>query len=239
MTDAPQGAAPQGAAPARARPPRRSPTALDLAFADRAVADELGRSMGDPDWLAADRAEALEAYRRLPIESNPLYTTYVDLRNAELSDVSLAPPAPPTRARERRPRPSCRTVWRRSSCSASAAPSGQHSATRRGRRASSLNHRPTSPDGTRPGSVLRVLAAGALPADDKIAQLTRAFWGIGVHVDLPRGARLRRADRHPLDVRRGDRAAVPHLHRPCRGQPRRKSSRRSVRPTTVGPASGC
>ncbi len=191
MTDAPQGAAPQGAAPARARPPRRSPTALDLAFADRAVADELGRSMGDPDWLAADRAEALEAYRRLPIESNPLYTTYVDLRNAELSDVSLAPPAAANA--------SSRTALAPELPDGVAAiivlgVGGSLGATLGDEaRAAGLILESSADFARRDPAGFRaaVLAAGALPADDKIAQLTRAFWGIGVHVDLPRGARLR------------------------------------------------
>ncbi|HEY3162715.1 MAG TPA: hypothetical protein VGJ71_00050, partial [Candidatus Limnocylindrales bacterium] len=72
-------------APARpARAPRRSPNeltfTLEEAFVEAAAA-------GEPEWLAADRRAAFERYQALPIETNQLYTTYVDLRTADLSAV--------------------------------------------------------------------------------------------------------------------------------------------------------
>ena len=49
-----------------------------------------------PDWLAADRRAAFEAWDALPVESNQLYTPYIDLRGAQLED---APCSRPTTAR--------------------------------------------------------------------------------------------------------------------------------------------
>jgi len=71
--------------PARpARAPRRAPS--DLTFTlDDAVVESW--AAGEPDWLAADRRAALARYRELPIETNQLYTTYVDLRIADLAEV--------------------------------------------------------------------------------------------------------------------------------------------------------
>ena len=68
----------------RIRPNRRSPTELTFDF-DAARVDEL--TAGEPAWLAADRRAAYERFAALPIESNQLYTTYVDLRTAVLDDV--------------------------------------------------------------------------------------------------------------------------------------------------------
>ena len=45
------------------------------------------RPTGEPAWLSADRRAAFARFEALPIESNLLYTTYVDLRTAVLDDV--------------------------------------------------------------------------------------------------------------------------------------------------------
>ena len=75
MTDAPA---------SRVRPARRSPSDLSFTFEDRHV-EHL--TAGEPAWLSADRRAALARFAALPIESNMLYTTYVDLRTAVLDDV--------------------------------------------------------------------------------------------------------------------------------------------------------
>ena len=71
----------------RIRPNRRSPTELTFEF-DAARVDEL--TEGEPVWLGADRRAAYVRFAALPIESNQLYTTYVDLRTAVLDDVGSA-----------------------------------------------------------------------------------------------------------------------------------------------------
>ncbi|MBI2763586.1 MAG: SufD family Fe-S cluster assembly protein [Chloroflexi bacterium] len=42
---------------------------------------------GEPDWLLADRTSAAAAFAALPVETNQLYTPYVDLRAAVLDTV--------------------------------------------------------------------------------------------------------------------------------------------------------
>ncbi|HEY4632690.1 MAG TPA: hypothetical protein VIH00_02140, partial [Candidatus Limnocylindrales bacterium] len=67
----------------RPRPARR--TLDDLSLPVEPAALETLAALG-PDWLAADRRAAFEAWARLPGESNLLYTPYIDLRAAQLAD---------------------------------------------------------------------------------------------------------------------------------------------------------
>ncbi|HET7473534.1 MAG TPA: SufD family Fe-S cluster assembly protein [Candidatus Limnocylindrales bacterium] len=173
-------------APRAARPARRSPHeltfTLDEALVERFAADE-------PAWLAADRRAALERYRALPIETNPLYTTYLDLRTADLADVA-AWPAPAGAVTD----------------GAAALPEGAAGfveLVEDGVAAVGLD------DAARDAGVIldtlgglidrdpelarRVLAdAGSLPADDKLAQMTRAGWNQGVVLHVPAGVHLDR-----------------------------------------------
>ncbi len=75
------------AAPARPRPVRRAPSALPFSFADRALIERLGTERGEPAWLRAERMAAADVFDALPIESNRLYTTYLDLRLVDLMTV--------------------------------------------------------------------------------------------------------------------------------------------------------
>jgi hypothetical protein len=69
------------------RAPRRSPTDLPLPFLTREHVEALSDAAGEPDWLREDRVAALAAFESLPLESNLLYTPYVDLRAAELEGI--------------------------------------------------------------------------------------------------------------------------------------------------------
>ncbi len=72
------------ATPSRPRSARRAPT--DLSFQlDPALVEALAAR--EPEWSGADRRAALERFGALPIETNHLYTTYVDLRAAALEGV--------------------------------------------------------------------------------------------------------------------------------------------------------
>ena len=83
MIDATPGA--EAAAPARpARAPRRAPNELTFTLDEALVESSAAR---ERDWLGADRRAALARYQALPIETNQLYTTYVDLRTADLAAV--------------------------------------------------------------------------------------------------------------------------------------------------------
>lgn len=61
--------------------------ALTLPFASAATVDRIAQLNGEPDWLRAERHDALRRAAELPIEVNPLFTLYVDLRAAKLAEV--------------------------------------------------------------------------------------------------------------------------------------------------------
>ena len=83
MTDA---TAEPAAAPARpARTGRRVPSELSFVL-DESYVEECAAN--EPEWLVADRRAAFAKYRALPVEANQLYTTYVDLRTADLAAVT-------------------------------------------------------------------------------------------------------------------------------------------------------
>ncbi len=180
------------AAPARpARPPRRSPNeltfTLDDAFVEAATA-------GEPDWLAADRRAAFERYRALPIETNQLYTTYVDLRTADLSGV---------------------TPWEEPAGEAGSSSIGlpDGAAGLAAFRDDRVDGLILDDEARAAGVILDTLGglvrrddrlarrllgdASTLPLDDKLAQMTRAGWNQGVVLHVPAGVRLTR----PIVVR--------------------------------------
>ena len=67
-----------------ARAPRRSPAEMPFTFATPELVDRLVAERAEPDWLRDERRAAAAAYTALPVESNQLYTPYVDLRAAVL-----------------------------------------------------------------------------------------------------------------------------------------------------------
>ncbi len=178
----------QPAAPARpGRPPRRGPADLTFDLASTLVESWANQEL---DWLAADRRAAFARWQSLPVEGNRLYTTYLDLRLADLAEV---------------------VPWR----SAAAAPeAGRGARPPEGAAglASFSEDRVEAldlDDEARAAGVIldtiegliardadlarRLLTDGqALPADDKLAQLTRAGWNQGVVLHVPAGVRLAR-----------------------------------------------
>ena len=192
MSDAPGGAPAKPAArrPAAAARPRRSPTELTLPWVDVDMLRSAWQVRPETDWLAADRLDALERYARLPVESNVLYTTYLDLRNADLTNVGLAMPIltaqfEPSRLPPELPDDVAAIIWLDQGGALGVALGDDA-------RAAGLILETLEAFGVRDPDAFRtaIQATGALPDDDKLAQLTRAFWNIGVHVALPDGARL-------------------------------------------------
>ena len=185
MIDATPGA--EAAAPARpARAPRRAPHeltfTLDEAFVEAAAS-------GEPDWLAADRRAAFARYQGLPIETNQLYTTYVDLRAADLAGV--APWDKPAAA------PRGRSLALPDGAAGFAAfTDDQVEAITldEGARAAGVVLDSLGGLIARDAALARRLLAddNTLPLDDKLAQLTRAGWNQGVVVHVPAGVRLER-----------------------------------------------
>jgi Fe-S cluster assembly scaffold protein SufB len=175
-------------APRLARAPRRGPHELTFRL-DEALVEQFAAA--EPDWLAADRRAALERFRSLPIETNQLYTTYLDLRTANLADVSAWPetasapdpgadaPAVETDAAGVATIEDDRVVGLVLDDDARAA--GVILDTLGGLIARD------------PALARRLLAdAGSLPADDQLAQMTRAGWNQGLVVHVPAGVTLDR-----------------------------------------------
>jgi Fe-S cluster assembly scaffold protein SufB len=151
--------------PAPPRAARRAPADLPFRFADGGLAQALAAEREDPSWLRADRIAAWKAFEALPVESNQLYTPYVDLRGADLFEARpYVLDGPPGLGDDLR---------------AMTLPDGVLVETM-----SAWLER--DPAGAR-----AVLEGGStLPADDKLAMLARGFWSHGRHVEVPAGLML-------------------------------------------------
>jgi Fe-S cluster assembly scaffold protein SufB len=182
-------AQPQAAAAKTAVPARQSPSDLTLGFVDEATVRAVSTAASDPDWLLADRLAGLAAFEALPIETNPLYTTYVDLRNARLAAarpyMGPAVVAPGAAAAKLLPEGAAAYAEIRENrvtallLSPEARAAGVTLETLAGLRARD------------PELMRRLLEGGcALPENDKLAQMTRALWSDGVLLAVPDGVRL-------------------------------------------------
>jgi Fe-S cluster assembly scaffold protein SufB len=168
------------------RAPRRAPS--DLTFTlDEAFVET--RAAAEPAWLAADRRAALARYRDLPIETNQLYTTYVDLRTADLAAVR---PWPQVQA-------STGSATRESDDAVAALASIVEDRvdaivlSDEARRGGVIVETLTSLVARDEALARRLLGDEAsLALDDKLAQLTRAAWNEGLVVHVPAGVRLER-----------------------------------------------
>jgi Fe-S cluster assembly protein SufD len=187
MTEVAEASAPASGA-VRPRPVRRGLTELtyrpDPEAVERLAADE-------PDWLADDRRAGLAAFAKLPVEPNQLYTTYVDLRSADLGEVTAYPGLADAKAGSA-PAPDglAALAWFDEDRIASLVVDAEAAAA--GVRVESL----ADVVRTEPG-VARSLLIDALTADDRLAQLSRATWNRGVLVRVPPNVRLTR----PIVVR--------------------------------------
>lgn len=169
----------------RARPARRALDELSLPVDAGALDAVLATS---PDWLAADRRAAFEAWSALPGESNKLYTPYIDLRGAQLDGATLSTDHGTERGVATVPADAEGVIE-----------------IAEGRVVGIALSDTASEAGVVVRSLLddveavRDLLDGgpSLPSDDKFAQLTRALWSQGVLVDVPAGVRLER----PIVVR--------------------------------------
>ena len=176
-------------APAIAAVPRarRAPADLPFAFADAALAETLGAERDEPAWLREDRRAAAEKYAHLPVETSELYKTYVDFRAADLFGArpyvrAAAAPAIPGEIPD----------------GADGIIELREDAVVRLALAPGLAERGVALEtlGTalaRDASGIRdALTGTALPADEKLAWLSRGFWSQGIHLHVPAGVRLDR-----------------------------------------------
>ncbi|HYK95007.1 MAG TPA: SufD family Fe-S cluster assembly protein [Candidatus Dormibacteraeota bacterium] len=151
---------------------RRAPADLPILFADRALADRLATERGEPTWLREERLAALAAFEALPVESNQLYTPYIDLRAASLDDVQPYLLDGPAGLGD-----DLRDLD---------LPAGVHVETMSQWLARD------------PAAFRAVLEGGStMPANDKLAQLARGFWSHGRHVDVAEGVQLA----EPIELR--------------------------------------
>jgi Fe-S cluster assembly scaffold protein SufB len=182
-----------------ARAPRRSPADLPFRFADRGLAQTLAAERSEPDWLRDERLAAWQAFEALPVESNQLYTPYVDLRGAVLDEV----------------RPWVRTAIGPAGGAATATelPDGVDGLVEL--REDQVEALVLSPAASAAGVVLETFGAAlardpkgfrsdleggtTLPGNDKLAQLARGFWSQGVRLVVPDHVHLA----HPILVRWG------------------------------------
>ncbi|MFI5225952.1 MAG: SufB/SufD family protein [Candidatus Limnocylindrales bacterium] len=176
----------------RQRPARRGPADLPFDFQVAELARTLSAERSEPAWLAAERLAAAAAYDALPIEKNQLYTTYIDLRQADLFGV----------------RPYVRTAAASTGAGAAATPADGDTDGLLSLREDGVVSLELSAAARAAGVTLETFGAAldrdetalrgeleggaSLPADDKLAQLTRACWNQGARLVVPDGVRLER-----------------------------------------------
>jgi len=188
MTPAAAAAAPAraGAATTRAR---RPPAELPFTFADAALAVAIGEERGEPAWLREDRAAAAADFARLPVESNELYTSYVDFRTADLFGA----------------RPFLRGADAPAAGVDSPLPEGAAGVIEL--RDDLVVRIALEPGLVARGVVLETLGAAIardatgirdallttpLPTNEKLAALSRGFWSQGIHLHVPDGVKVER-----------------------------------------------
>jgi Fe-S cluster assembly protein SufD len=174
------------ARPARAR---RAPAELPFTFADAALAAALGEARCEPGWLREDRAAAAADFARLPLESNELYTSYVDFRAADLSGA----------------RPFLRGADEPVAGAEVSLPEGAAGVIEL--RDDVVVQLALQPELVARGVVLETLGAAVardaagirdallvtpLPGDEKLAALSRGFWSQGIHLHVPDGVHVER-----------------------------------------------
>jgi Fe-S cluster assembly scaffold protein SufB len=184
VIDASAGAPALPARPAT-RPRRRAPNELTFALDPGFLAR---RAAAEPEWLTADRATAFERSVALPIESNPLYTTYVDLRTADLSAARSSEPSAGSSSRE--------GILPEGAAGIASVVEGEVEGILLDDAARAAGVVLDTLSGLverDPELARRLLAdAGSLPGDDKLAQITRAGWNQGLVLHVPPGVRLDR-----------------------------------------------
>lgn len=190
----------------RARPVRRAATDLPFRFPDKDLAATLAADRAEPGWLLAERLAAFDAYARLPTEPNQLYTTYLDLRNADLFEA----------------RPYIRTASEPNAIASTRLPDGVAGLI--DLREDGVAGLALEPAALAAGVVLETFGAAlardpagfraeieggrGLPDDDRFAALARAFWNQGVRLHVPSGVRLDRAIVLRWSVGAADRALI-------------------------------
>lgn len=160
--------------------------ALKLPFAGQDFVRAISKAADEPDWLLADRLAGLAAYLDLPIETNNLFTLYVDLRAARWSEIETY--------RETGHAPKVSDVVPEGA--AALIEVAEDRVVARGlagsaRAAGVIVDTFANVLRERPQLLREVIDGGAsLPADDKFAQFARSHAALGVLVHVPKGVAL-------------------------------------------------
>jgi Fe-S cluster assembly scaffold protein SufB len=178
--------------------------ALTLDWTTEATVREISQSAGEPDWLLRDRLEAVTLANSLPIETNQLFTSYIDLRAArfgeiapylatgDAAEVSDALPEGAAGLLEVR---EDRVVGR--------------ALTDKARTAGVIVDSFANVLRSQPALLERFLPGGvSLPPNDRIGQLARALWTVGALVYVPAGVVVEAPIVVRWDVGRGGRGLV-------------------------------
>lgn len=162
---------------------------LQLAWADEARVAATSRSLGEPEWLLADRLDALARVRTLPGEPNQLFTPYHDLRAVDFGAIEPYSFAPNAIA----------------DADIAALPEGAAALLVINENA--IGARVLGPEARAAGVVITTIEAAArsqpellrelieggesLPGDDAFGQVARALATLGVIIHVPAGVTLR------------------------------------------------
>jgi Fe-S cluster assembly scaffold protein SufB len=161
---------------------------LNLPFAGEKIVRKVSTALEEPQWLLDDRLAALALFNELPIETNNLFTLYVDLRQArfdeietyvETGDAATVAETLPEGAAAFIEIAEDRVVARGLSAEA--------------RDAGVVLDTFANVLKTRPELLKSALEGGAtLPDNDKFAQFARSHAAIGVALHVPKNATLDR-----------------------------------------------
>jgi len=180
---------PSTAAGRAPRTRRRGPAELPFSFVTRSFVESLAEARGEPGWLRDDRLAAFDAFDALAVESNRLYTPYVDLRAASLDDAApyQATAAADAASAAGTPGDATGLLELRETDVVTASLSDEARAA--GVRLCTLGELVRTDE-----ALAHDLLAGGplLPADEKLAQLSRAAWSQGAVVIVPAGVHLER-----------------------------------------------
>jgi len=160
--------------------------ALKLPFAGEDIVRRLSTDLDEPNWLREDRLAALASYLDLPIETNSLFTLYVDLRQARFAEIQpYAQTGAARQVADTVPEGAAALIQIAEDEVVARAVSAE------AREAGIVIDTFANVLKDRPELIRAAIDAGrTLPADDKFAQFARSHWALGLLIHVPRNVTL-------------------------------------------------
>jgi len=155
--------------------------ALKLPFAGGDIVRRLSTDLEEPKWLLEDRLAALEKYLDLPVETNSLFTLYVDLRQARFGEIEpYAQAADAQQVANTVPEGAAALIEVAEDKVVARAISAE------ARDAGVVIDTFANVLKSRPELIKAAIDDGnTLPADDKFAQFARSHWALGLLIHVP------------------------------------------------------